>query len=194
MVAELILASASPRRRELLARFGLSFEVIASSIDESVRPGEQAADYVLRVARDKALAVAADHPGRPVLGADTAVVLAGDILGKPADPDDARRMLERLSGRCHQVMTAVVVVLPDQAPISRLAVTTVSMSDLPAEWMAAYVASGDPLDKAGAYGIQHSPGLWVSGLEGSYSGVIGLPLFETGELLRAAGLLSPGHI
>ncbi len=194
MAAELILASASPRRRELLARLCSRFEVIASSIDESVRPGEQADDYVLRVARDKAMAVSADHPGRPVLGADTAVVLAGDILGKPADPDDARQMLERLSGRCHQVMTAVVLVLPDQVPISRLVVTTVSMSDLPAEWMAAYVASGDPFDKAGSYGIQHSPGLWVSGLEGSYSGVIGLPLFETGELLRAAGLLSPGHI
>ncbi|NBB92462.1 MAG: septum formation inhibitor Maf [Gammaproteobacteria bacterium] len=186
--ASLILASASPRRRELLGLFGVDFEVAPAHIDESVQGGESPERYVVRVARDKALAIHARLDGRFVLGSDTAVVVDDECLGKPADDDEAKDMLRRLSGREHRVLSAVALIAPDGASRERLSVTRVEFAELPLEWIRRYIASGEPHDKAGAYGIQGAAGIWVRSLNGSYSGVVGLPLFETGELLRAAGL------
>jgi len=185
----LILASASPRRRELLDRFGLSFEVIPADIDESIRPGESARAYVVRMAGEKAQAVAEQNPQRPILAADTSVVIDAVVLGKPETEGQAAGMLEALSGRAHQVMSAVALLRPGAEPDWRLSVTDVHFGALSDDWIRGYIASGDPMDKAGAYGIQNAAGLKVRRIEGSYSGVVGLPLFETGELLEAAGLL-----
>ena len=185
----LILASASPRRRELLSLFDLSFDVEPAHIDESVHAGEAAEDYVRRVAREKALAIHARFGDRFVLGSDTAVVLGGESLGKPADDDEARTMLRRLSGGEHRVLSAVALVAPGGAVSERLSVTRVEFAELPAAWVDRYIASGEPHDKAGAYGIQGAAGIWVRSLTGSYTGVVGLPLFETGELLAEAGLV-----
>jgi septum formation protein len=194
----LILASASPRRRELLARFGLAFVVRPAAIDESPRGDERPRDYVTRMAIEKARAAAGQDPGWSVLAADTSVVLDDRILGKPADPSEARCMLASLSDRAHQVMTAVCLISPDrsgQAEAShRLSCTEVWFARLCPAWIDAYVASGDPMDKAGGYGIQNAAGLKVRRIDGSYSGVVGLPLHETGQLLEAAGLLAPGWI
>ncbi|QOC22099.1 septum formation inhibitor Maf [Wenzhouxiangella sp. AB-CW3] len=184
----LILASASPRRRELLGVFGIDFEVRPADIDESVLDGETPADYTLRLAVEKARAVAGDCPGGFVLGSDTTVALDGECLGKPVDAAQARDMLLRLSGTRHDVLSAVALVHPDGEVDSRLSTTIVDFAPLPAAWVDAYVDSGEPMDKAGAYGIQGAAGIWVRRLEGSYTGVVGLPQFETGELLRAAGL------
>jgi septum formation protein len=185
----MILASASPRRRELLAVFGVSFSVLPAHIDESWRPGEGPADYVVRMALEKAEAVARRHPGEVILGADTAVVLDERPLGKPADAAEAREMLTRLSGRAHEVMSAVALITPEGLRSHRLNITEVEFSLLPERWIESYVASGDPLDKAGAYGIQNQAGVWIQRISGSYTGVVGLPLFETGELLREAGVV-----
>ncbi len=186
---ELILASASPRRRELLAQTGLAFAVIVAAVDESVRAGEAADDYVLRVAADKAGAVHEKYPQAFVFGADTAVVVDGEILGKPVDAGAARAMLKRLSGRSHEVLSAVVLAWPDGRRSERLSRTSVTFAKLPPRWIEDYVASGEGLDKAGAYGIQNQAGLRIARISGSYTGVVGLPLFETAELLREAGLL-----
>jgi septum formation protein len=183
------LLPASPRRRELLGVFGLPFSVIPADIDESWRQGEQAADYAIRMAQEKAEAIARQHLDEVVLGADTAVVIDGDPLGKPADADGARTMLERLSGRSHEVLSAVALMMPDGRRLHRLNVTEVEFSLLPKAWIDQYVASGDPMDKAGAYGIQNQAGVWIRRISGSYTGVVGLPLFETGALLREAGLM-----
>ncbi|MEE4639567.1 MAG: Maf family protein [Wenzhouxiangella sp.] len=185
----LILASASPRRRALLDRCGVTFTVVVSAIDESVADGEDPADYVLRLARAKAEAVHRRHPQSFVLGSDTTVVVDGRILGKPSGPVEARDMLSRLSGRSHEVMSAVALLSPDGSRAERLSVTEVEFALLPEAWIDAYVATGDGLDKAGAYGIQNEAGVWIRRLSGSYSGVVGLPLFETAELLREAGLI-----
>ncbi|OAB57817.1 hypothetical protein AY599_03875 [Leptolyngbya valderiana BDU 20041] len=185
----LILASASPRRRELLAHFGLSFEVMPADIDESIRPGESPRAYVVRMAEEKARAVAAQHSQRVILAADTSVVIDEVILGKPETPEQAAGMLRALSGRAHQVMSAVALLRPGTEADHRLSVTDVHFGSLSEGWIQAYIATGDPMDKAGAYGIQNAAGLKVRRIEGSYSGVVGLPLFETGELLEAAGLL-----
>ncbi|NEZ02931.1 septum formation inhibitor Maf [Wenzhouxiangella sp. XN201] len=184
----LILASASPRRRELLSLFDIDFDVRPAHIDESVGEGEVPTDYVRRMAREKALAMQVRGNGCFVIGSDTAVVLDGEILGKPLDDDEASNMLAALSGREHEVLSAVALVAPDGRIDERLSVTAVDLAELPAAWIARYVASGEPHDKAGAYGIQGAAGVWVRRLTGSYSGVVGLPLFETGELLREAGL------
>jgi septum formation protein len=184
----LILASASPRRRELLGLFGVEFDVLPAAIDESLHDGEDPAGYTVRVAREKAQAVASGAPGRYVLGSDTTVVLNGECLGKPTDVDHARTMLTRLSGTVHEVLSAVALVHPGGQVEDCLSVTRVEFATLPGDWMEAYIASGEPMDKAGAYGIQGEAGIWVRRLDGSYSGVVGLPLFETGELLRRAGL------
>jgi len=193
---DLILASASPRRRELLARFGLSFEVLPADIDESTHDDECAEHYVVRMAEEKALAVAQRYPEQIVLAADTSVVLDGAILGKPVDQGEAKNMLEALSDRSHQVMSAVTLVVPEasrsrsiDAVASRLSITRVDFAPLSPAWIGRYIASGDPMDKAGAYGIQNAAGLKVQRIDGSYSGVVGLPLFETGQLLIAAGLV-----
>jgi septum formation protein len=186
--ARLVLASASPRRRELLSLFGVDFEVEPADIDETVLSGERPSDYVRRVAADKALAVHRRAGKRFVLGSDTAVVLDGECLGKPDGEAAARAMLERLSGTAHQVLSAVALVAPDGGLSERSSSTEVEFARLPDDWIERYIASGEPHDKAGAYGIQGAAGIWVRSLSGSYSGVVGLPLFETGELLREAGL------
>ena len=189
---QLVLASASPRRRELLARTGCAFVVQAATVDEGVRTGESPADYVLRVAQEKALWIHSRMPHRHVLGADTAVVLGERILGKPASDDEARAMLTALADRSHEVFSAVVLACPDGRRLQRLSVTEVVFAALPPTWIEHYVRSGAGRDKAGAYGIQNEAGLWVRRIRGSYSGVVGLPLFETTTLLREAGLLHPG--
>jgi septum formation protein len=193
----LILASASPRRRELLARAGLAFEVVPADIDEAARPGEPPAALAERLAREKAAAVAhrlGPAPPRIALGADTLVVLDGDVLGKPRDSADAEALLARLVGRTHRVLTGVAVA-PSAAPErlrSRVVESAVRMRPASAAEIRRYVATGEPLDKAGAYGLQSEGRRFVLEVVGSESNVIGLPLDETLALLREAGLAGPG--
>lgn len=183
----LVLASASPRRRELLAGLGLDFRRRPVDVDETPFAGEAAEDYVLRLAESKAES-AAPADGELVLAADTIVVVDGDLLGKPRDPDDARRMLERLSGREHQVLTGVAVRGPSGEPrLSAVETTRVRFAELTADEIAWYVASGEPLDKAGAYAVQGLGALFVDAVDGNYSNVVGLPLPAVYRLLRRAG-------
>lgn len=184
----LVLASASPRRAELLTQMGLTFTVSPANIDETPKPGEQPDHYVLRMAEEKALAGwrADGHDGVMVLGSDTSVVRAGRILGKPASAAEAGAMLRDLSGQHHQVMTAVALVTGGHCQ-SRLVVTDVAFRPLLDAEIEAYVASGEPMDKAGGYGIQGLGGVFVDQIRGSYSAVVGLPLKETAELLAEAG-------
>lgn len=179
----IVLASSSPRRRELLQQIGVSFRVQVQAVDEAPLPDELPGDYVARLALEKARAVAALNPGQVVLGADTTGVLDGQILVKPVDDEDARRMLSMMSGRTHEVLTAVAVVQDEQARavVVTTAVTFCVLSD---EQIAAYVATGEPADKAGAYGIQGLGAVLVAGIRGSYSNVVGLPLTEAAALLR----------
>ena len=183
----LVLASASPRRRELLASLGVAFEVAPADIDESIHPGESPEAYVRRMAGEKALAVADSHPGCFLVGSDTAVVVDDECLGKPADQAEARAMLGRLSGRRHRVLSSVALAEPDGRLREALSETAVDFAPLPEAWVDAYLGTEEPYDKAGAYGIQGAAGVWVCRIEGSYTGVVGLPLFETAGLLRAAG-------
>ena len=185
------LASASPRRRELLTQIGVAHVVKGAHIDESVLAGESPRDYVQRMARSKALAVWAQDQSLPVLAADTTVVLDGVIFGKPADRADALRMLTALSGRTHEVLTAVALANRSGVALS-LSESRVTFRTVTAADCAAYWETGEPRDKAGAYAIQGRAAVFVSSLAGSYSGVMGLPLFETAELLKAAGLPSWG--
>ena len=185
----LILASASPRRRELLATLVAEFDVRPADIDERPRDGEAPDDYVLRLAREKALAVARTSPRRWVIGSDTEVVRDGVCLGKPRDASRAREMLRSLSGRSHNVYSSVALVGPESSVDTALCVSEVRFGNLPEDWIRRYAASGEPLDKAGGYAIQGQAAAWISRLDGSYSGVVGLPLFETASLLRAAGFL-----
>jgi septum formation protein len=190
MAPRLVLASRSPRRKELLEQIGVALDVRPADADESVLPGEAARDYVLRVAREKARAV----PGDVVLAADTAVVLGGEVLGKPADPGDAARMLRALSGTAHEVLTAVCVRRARTALTVEHDVvvsTRVRFARLSEPEIAWYVSTGEPLDKAGAYAIQGSGGAFVLSVEGSVSNVVGLPLAETADLLRRAGFPLP---
>jgi septum formation protein len=187
MTAELTLASRSPRRRELLDQVGVAYRAVDVDVDESRRPGEAPAVYVERLARAKAAAGRTAAGDDPALGADTVVVVDDDVLGKPAGRDDALAMLGRLSGRSHEVLTAVALATASDTGC-RLSVSHVTFRPLDAAEIAAYWATGEPADKAGAYAIQGRAALFVTRLEGSYSGVMGLPLFETGELLRAAGI------
>jgi len=184
------LASASPRRRQLLSQIGVNFQVLNVDVDESIGAGEGARGYVLRLAQAKAAAGLARRGAaerRPVLGADTAVVTAGAILGKPADCADAERMLGLLSARTHEVLTAVALASDDgvQFHLSRSEVTFREITPGEAR---DYWNTGESRDKAGGYAIQGYGAVFVSGLRGSYSGVMGLPLFETAQLLRAAGV------
>ncbi|MFP2770051.1 Maf family protein [Oceanisphaera sp. KMM 10153] len=186
----LYLASASPRRRELLSQLAVPFELVLPQVEERRRPGEAAADYVQRLARDKATAGAlmAAEP-LPVLAGDTIVVLDGDVLEKPVDKADGLAMLRRLSGRHHRVMTAMALAWQGRIEVV-LVTTEVSfrmLSDTDLEW---YWASGEPTDKAGGYGIQGLGGRFVERINGSYSAVVGLPLVETEALLRRGGVLS----
>ena len=178
----LILASASPRRRELLAAAGVAFDVDVADVDETPHGGEDAVAYAERVARDKAATVAMRRPGAWVLGADTVVVVDGEILGKPADAADARRMLARLSGRSHDVLTAVAVAR-DGVLRSRVEKTVVTMREIPESEAAAYVASGEPMDKAGAYGIQGGASAFVTTISGRLDTVVGLPVPVALDLL-----------
>jgi septum formation protein len=189
----LLLASSSPRRREILSALGLRFEVQETAVDESVLPGETPEQMVLRLAATKANAAAAGS-GDFVIGADTAVVLDGSMLGKPVDRADAVEMLLRLSGRRHCVLTGVALRGP-QGVRSALSRTEVSFREISRDEALAYWQSGEPGDKAGAYGIQGLGGMFVENVAGSYSGVVGLPVFETTELLRHAGfdLLTKHH-
>ncbi len=193
----LLLASASPRRADLLQAAGFDFDVLPADVDESVRPGETAEAYALRVSLDKAAAVSTRAGDRVVLAADTVVVVEGRILGKPVDAADAARMLRLLSGRRHQVLTAVVVVRAGQSPVSAVERTEVEMTHLSDEDVASYVASGEPMDKAGAYAVQGLASRWVTRIEGSYAGVVGLPVALVHRLvsgLVATGLARPGDI
>lgn len=182
------LASASPRRQELLRQLGLAFEAVTSHLEESRQPSETAADYVVRVALDKARHVAVrireqGRPAWPVLGADTEVVLDDRVFGKPGDAREAADMLNRLAGRGHEVLSAIAMIAGGQE-WTALSRSRVSLAPLTAAEIAAYVASGEPLDKAGAYAIQGRAGAFVTRIAGSYSGIMGLPLVETAELLR----------
>ncbi|TKB51622.1 septum formation inhibitor Maf [Ferrimonas sediminicola] len=177
------LASSSPRRRELLGQLGCQFDCVSPEIDETPGDRESPTDYVARLAREKAWAGEALTDGsRPVLGSDTVVVLDGRILGKPRDQADAEATLAALRGRSHQVMTAVAVVWRERLE-QALVVTEVTFGAMTAEQIRDYVAGGEPMDKAGSYGIQGEGGAFVKAINGSYSAVVGLPLVETRELL-----------
>jgi septum formation protein len=193
--ARIILASASPRRHELLARIGVGFIAIDADIDESRRDGEMPERYVRRLAREKALAGWRRRQlDLPSLGADTVVVLDGEIMGKPGGRDEAAAMLRRLSGRQHQVLSAVALVLDEQRVLCALSTTSVTFEPLGEDWIRAYCASDEPMDKAGAYAIQGQAGERVRSVDGSFSGVMGLPLEETRELLTRAGIPSESSV
>lgn len=178
----LVLASASPRRAELLGAAGFAFVVDAADVDESVVTGEAPEAYVRRLAIAKAQAVARHHPDALVLGADTTVVVDGTILGKPVDVADAARMIARLAGRAHLVHTAVAVVR-GEAVLSDFATTTVWFGPVGPDEIAAYVATGEPMDKAGAYGIQGGAARFVTHIDGELDTVVGLPVAAVRRLL-----------
>jgi septum formation protein len=184
------LASASPRRRDLLRQIGVSFRVIGAGLDETALRGESPPAYVARLAEAKAAAGwrgAEDLGAAPVLAADTAVVLEEEILGKTADMNDAIAMLLKLSGRAHQVLTAVALRTAAGFKV-RLSQSSVTFRSINPEEARAYWDTREPRDKAGAYAIQGYAAIFIADLKGSYSGVMGLPLFETAELLKAAGV------
>lgn len=187
----LILASSSPRRHELLRILLDAFEVMPADIDESRMPSETPQHYVQRMAEEKATAVVEHLPApvqeTAVLAADTAVVLDDECLGKPCDAAEAADMLRRLSGRAHQVLSSVTLMNHQDQLDSVISTTRVWFDVLPSDWIERYVSSGEPMDKAGAYAIQGAAAAWVHRIEGSYSGVVGLPLFETAALLRKSG-------
>lgn len=199
----LYLASKSPRRRELLTTIGVTdFEVMPVGMadvltfvegDEEQLPGESAENYVIRTAREKALAAIAKirAEGRepaPVLAADTVVISDGIVLGKPADREEAHRFMQHLSGRTHEVRTAVWVGTDAENLASAVSVSRVTFTSLSEEQIERYIATDEPYDKAGGYGIQGLAGLFIARIEGSYTGIMGLPVFETGNLLRPLGL------
>ncbi|MCS6943840.1 MAG: Maf family protein [Sutterellaceae bacterium] len=203
-MADLYLASHSPRRRELLKQIGVKFEPLmlrltaprGADVDEAQYPGEPAAAYVERIAREKALfgarvLAARSLPQKPVLTADTVVIVDGDVLGKPANAAEAASFLRRLAGRTHEVRTAVALALGGAAQPRLLLATSVSQvtfAPLSDAQIARYCESGEPYDKAGGYAIQGLAAVFVAHLAGSYSGVMGLPLYETAQLLRQAGV------
>ena len=189
---DIYLASASPRRRELLEQIGVRYRQLLVDVPEVPQPQEVAEMYVLRVALAKARAgraLLAAGERLPVLGADTAVVIDGEVLGKPRDRSDALAMMARLSGQWHQVISAVAVVSPEGEEHSRLSVSAVQFRPVTREEAEAYWQSGEPGDKAGGYAIQGRAAVFIERLEGSYSGVMGLPLFETAEVLERFGIV-----
>jgi len=187
--ARILLASNSPRRRQLLALGGWEFDSASSDVDESALPGETPAAYVVRLAREKALACTGGaSPGQIVIGSDTTVVLDGEILGKPADAAEAESMLRRLRGRTHQVYTGIAALDPASGRLlTDLCITDVPMRAYSGEEIGAYVATGDPLDKAGAYAIQHPGFQPVASMAGCYASVMGLPLCHLMRMLRQFG-------
>jgi septum formation protein len=216
---ELILASSSPRRQELLREIGIPFQVHAANINEDQRPGELPMEYALRLAREKALVVSKQYPQSYVLGADTIVVVDGEVLGKPIDHADAARMLRLLSGRAHEVTTAVSLIAPNFAAPStasqskavpntvtsetgvpnlaaqgtlvetRASTTKVYFREIAEAEIQQYVAGGEPMDKAGAYAIQGGASRWTDRIEGEFSNVVGLPLSLVTEMFKITGLM-----
>lgn len=184
----LVLASASPRRAELLRAAGIEFDVLTANIDESLMPGELPEKYVRRLAEAKALAVAGRAGERPILAADTVVVIGDAVLGKPVDAEDARRMLRMLSGRAHEVMTGVALCV-GRGCFVEVPSTTVEFAELTEAEIEWYVASGEPADKAGAYAIQGLASRYVTRVSGSYTNVVGLPVALVYDLCKRAGLL-----
>jgi len=191
----LVLASASPRRKDLLADLGLPFDVRPADVDETPQPGESPEALVARLAGSKAEAGArATGPDAVVVGADTIVAIGDDVLGKPADAVGAADMLRRLAARTHRVLTGVAVAVTARPTALEVVTTDVTFRSLTADEIAAYVATGEPLDKAGAYGIQGQGGALVSSIDGPYDNVVGLPLECVRRLLAAAGMdLPPPH-
>jgi septum formation protein len=186
----IVLASGSPRRRLLLRQIGLEFRVVAADIEETPLADEEPGEFVLRMAREKALEVMRrEGAGLPVLGADTAVILDGQILGKPVNRSDAVSMLSGLSGKTHEVFSAVALAVNASEIHQVLNVTRVTFSHLDPDWIGSYCDSGDPMDKAGAYGVQGKAGEKISRIEGSFYGVMGLPLYETAQLLKRAEVI-----
>jgi septum formation protein len=179
----IVLASASPRRAELLRAAGIDFDVIPADVDESMRPGESPTDHVARLAESKARAIHERDGKRTVLAADTVVVVDAQVLGKPLDDNDARRMLRLLGGRTHEVLTAVSIFHPGEIVDTRVEVTSVEFSPLSEADVDWYVASGEPLDKAGAYAIQGLASRFVPKISGSYSNVVGLPIALVHQML-----------
>jgi septum formation protein len=187
MTAQIILASASPRRKELLNQIGVAYSIYAVDIDESVQSGELPLAYVQRMAAEKSAAcVARIGSHLPILAADTSVVLGNVIMGKPKDKDDALSMLKRLSGTTHQVYTAIS--LRGNEHSQAVSITDVSFKPLTDAELDQYWQTGEPLDKAGSYAIQGLAAVFVESIRGSFSGVVGLPLFETGQLLIKQGI------
>lgn len=198
----LILASGSPRRRELLDQIGVRFTVQPANIDETPQPGELPQAYVLRMAREKAQVIANHCDSAAVLAADTSVVCNNQILGKPNSADEAKAMLQRLSGEQHQVLTSICIipaeadrslnvessVNADHPVCAQVVSTDVTFRSLTTAEIDEYVATGEPMDKAGSYGIQGMGAVLVAGIHGSYSNVVGLPLTETAELLKRYGI------
>jgi septum formation protein len=189
---KLILASASPRRAEILSDAGIPFELLPVDVDETPCPGENAEAMCRRLAQAKARAAVArlGAVGEPaiIIAADTTVEIAGEIFGKPASPEAARQMLRRLSGKTHRVLTALTLIrLPDGATRSDLESTEVSFGALSAQEIDDYVAAGEPMDKAGAYAIQGRGGLFVERVDGCYFNVVGLPLARLGRMLKELG-------
>ena len=189
----LILASSSPRRRDLLGHLGIPFQIDPSNVDESPIPGLTIPELVRALATAKASEVAARHPDSVVVGADTLVDLDGEILAKPRDPADALRMLRHLSGRVHQVHTGLAVRRADRLT-TRLVTASVHMRAAPDDALAAYVAGGEPLDKAGAYAAQGEGAAFIERVEGSYLAVVGLPLLALRHLLIESGVAVPAAL
>ena len=191
-VNDLVLASGSPRRRDFLQELGLDFVIRTAPVDESVQSGEGPESFVLRLAREKAQAVSCEHDDVAVLAADTVVVVDGEILGKPGDSSEAFSMLRRLSGRCHEVWTGYCLSRKsDDLMACRAVRTKVYFRSLDEKLCRAYVLTGEPLDKAGSYGLQGRGGFLVEKIEGSYSNVIGLPVAEVVEEMLDAGVIEP---
>ena len=186
----LILASASPRRADLLREAGIDVEIQPANVDEDVAPHERPEVYVRRIAEAKARAISGRAPGRLVLAADTAVVVGGEILGKPTGPEDAARMLRTLSGRAHQVVSGVCLLKDDERVVdTAVEVTTVEFAVLSAAEVAWYVGSGESMDKAGGYAIQGLASRFVTRIDGSYSNVVGLPIAVVYRMCTEVGLL-----
>jgi len=183
-----VLASASPRRRQLLAQAGVEFEIVESGVDEHRAPDESGPDFALRMACEKALAVSAGRPDALVLGADTVVEIDGDILGKPHDCGEARRMLQKLSGRMHRVFTGFALARGGRIVERDAIVSGVRFRELSDAEVEQYIATNEPYDKAGGYAIQGDAGEFIAAVEGSTANVMGLPIDEVLEALRRNGV------
>ena len=179
----LVLASSSPRRRELLSNAGIDFIVDPANVDETPRSGEAAADFAVRLATEKAEAIAGRHPGQLVVGADTVVIVGREVLGKPVDSGDARRMLRMLRNRTHEVSTGIALVVDNNA-LTHIETTSVVVGEISETEIDDYVLSGEPMDKAGAYAIQGRASRWISRIEGDYFNVVGLPVAALWRMLK----------